>query len=266
MTNWSTAICKTNGINIYYTRTGGGKTPLIMLHGLTANGVCWTALAHALEGEYDVIMPDARGHGKSSVPDYGYRYEDHANDVDGLIKALGLPTPILIGHSMGGMTAAVVASRNPKLLRGLILADPTFLSPKVQREIRDSDVADQHRRILNTSLDEVMAEVRSRHLDRSSETLELIARARLQTSMSAFDILTPPNPDYMQLVSAIDVPSLLVIGDTASVVSPAVAAELQRLNPGFHVEQIRESGHGVHYDQPERFAAVVKSFLRSIAF
>lgn len=261
MPDWSTAICETNGINIYYTRTGGSKPPLILLHGLTANGACWTTLAHSLEGEYDVIMPDARGHGKSSVPDYGYRYEDHANDVVGLIKALRLPPPILIGHSMGGMTAAVVASRNPKLLRGLILADPTFLSPKVQREIRDSDVADQHRQILNTSLDEVVAEARIRHPDRSWDTLELIARARLQTSMRAFDVLTPPNPEYMQLVSAIDVPSLLVIGDTASVVSPAVATELQRLNPRVHVEQIREAGHGVHYDQPERFAAVVKSFL-----
>lgn len=38
-------------------------------------------MAHTLEKEYDVIMPDAREHGKSSVPDYGYRYEDHANDV-----------------------------------------------------------------------------------------------------------------------------------------------------------------------------------------
>jgi pimeloyl-ACP methyl ester carboxylesterase len=261
MPDWSTAICETNGINIYYTRTGGSKPPLILIHGLTANGGCWTTLTHSLEGEYDVLMPDARGHGKSSVPDYGYRYEDHANDVVGLIKALRLPPPILIGHSMGGMTAAVVASRNPKLLRGLILADPTFLSPKVQREIRDSDVADQHRRILNTSLDEMVAEARIRHPDRTWDTLELIARARLQTSMSAFDVLTPPNPEYMQLVSAIDVPSLLVIGDTASVVSPAVATELQRLNPRVQVEQIREAGHGVHYDQPERFAAVVKSFL-----
>ncbi|HEY9165074.1 MAG TPA: alpha/beta hydrolase [Candidatus Kryptonia bacterium] len=263
MTDWSTAICETNGIKIHYTRTGGSKSPLILLHGLAANGACWTSFAHAIEGEHDVIMPDARGHGKSSVPDYGYRYEDHANDVVGLIQALRLPPPILLGHSMGGMTAAVVASRKPKILRGLILADPTFLSPKVQREVRDSDVADQHRRILNTSLDEVVAEARIRHPDRSSDTIELIARARLQTSMSAFDVLTPPNPDYMQLVSAIDVPSLLVIGDKG-VVSSAVAAELQRLNRRFQIEQIREAGHGVHYDQPERFAVVVKSFLRLI--
>jgi pimeloyl-ACP methyl ester carboxylesterase len=209
-------------------------------------------------------MPDARGHGKSSVPDYGYRYEDHANDVVGLIEALRLSHPILIGHSMGGLVAAVVASRNPELLRCLILADPTFLSPKVQREIRDSDVADQHRRYLNRSLDDVVAEARTRHPDRSLDTIELICRARLQTSLAAFEVLTPPNPDYMQVMRAIEVPSLLVIGGPAGVVSSEVAADLQRLNPRLQVEQIPEAGHGLHYDQPERFAVVVKSFLRSI--
>ena len=222
-------------------------------------------MAHAIEGDYDVIMPDARGHGKSSVPDYGYRYEDHANDVVGLIEALRLSPPVLIGHSMGGLVAAVVASRNPELLRCLILADPTFLSPKVQREIRDSDVADQHRRYLNMSLDDVVAEARIRHPDRSSDTIQLIARARLQTSMGAFDVLTPPNPNYMQVVSAIEVPSLLVIGGSAGVVTLDVAANLQRLNPRLQVEQIPEAGHGIHYDQPERFAVLVKSFLRSIS-
>jgi len=263
MTDWNKAVCETNGINIHYTRTGGGKPTLVLLHGLTANGACWTGVAHILEKEYDIIMPDARGHGKSSVPDYGYRYEDHANDVIGLINSLKLPPPVLLGHSMGGMTAAIVASRSPKLLRGLILADPTFLSIKVQREIRDSDVGDQHRRILDRSLEELVADLQSGHLTRSSDTIELIARARLQTSMAAFDVLTPPNPDYKQLVSAIDVPSLLVIGDKG-VVSSVVAEELQRLNPRFQVDQIPEVGHGLYYDQPEHFAAVVGSFIRSI--
>jgi N-formylmaleamate deformylase len=217
-----------------------------------------------MQADYDVIMPDARGHGKSSVPDFGYRYEDLANDVVGLIKALRLPPPILIGHSMGGLTAAVLASRNAELIRCLVLADPTFLSPKMQREIRDSDVADQHRRYLNMSLDDLVAEARIRHPHRSLDTIQRIARARLQTSLAAFDVLTPPNPDYMQVVSAIQVPSLLVIGGSAGVVTPGVAADLQCLNPRLRVEQIPRAGHGLHYDQPGRFAVVVKSFLRSI--
>lgn len=91
----------------------------------------------------------------------------------------------------------------------------------------------------------------------------MIARARLQTSMSAFDVLTPPNPDYVQIMRSVDVPCLLVLGDKG-VVLPAVAAELQRINPKVQVEIIQNAGHGVHYDQPERFAAVVKSFLHSI--
>jgi N-formylmaleamate deformylase len=264
LTDWTTGNCETNGINIHFTRTGGSKPPLILLHGLTANGACWSVLAHALEEHYDVIMPDARGHGKSSVPDFGYRYEDHANDVVGLIEALRLSHPILIGHSMGGMIAALVASHNPELLLCLILADPTFLSPKVQREIRDSEVADQHRRYLTMSLEDLVAEARSRHPDRSLDTIELLARARLQTSMAAFDVLTPPNPDYRQMVSAIKVPTLLVIGGSAGVVSPDVAADLKCLNPRVQVERIPEAGHGLHYDQPERFAVVVESFLRSI--
>jgi N-formylmaleamate deformylase len=263
MTSWGTAICETNGIKIHYTRTGGNKPTLILLHGLMANGLCWTGLAQVLEEEYDIIMQDARGHGKSSVPDYGYRYEDHANDVAGLINALKLPSPILIGHSMGGMTAAVVASRKPNLLRGLILADPTFLCPKIQREVYESNIADKHRKFLNMSLDEAVADVLARHPNRPLETLELLARARLQTSMSAFEVLTPPNPDYKQLVGKIDIPSLLLIGDRG-VVTSVVAEELQRLNPKMQVEQIQEAGHGLYLDQPERFAAIVKSFLHSI--
>jgi pimeloyl-ACP methyl ester carboxylesterase len=263
MTDWNIALCKTNGINIHYTRTGGNKPTLVLLHGLTANGACWTGLAHILEKEYDIIMPDARGHGESSVPDFGYRYKDHANDVIGLIKSLRLPPPVLLGHSMGGLTAAVVASRSPKLLRGLILADPTFLSITVQREIRDSDVGDQHRRILSKSIEELVVDLQSRHPNRSSDIINLIARAQLQTSMAAFDVLTPPNPDFKKLVSAIDIPSLLVFGDKG-VVSFVVAEELKRLNRKFKIDQIPEVGHGLHYDQPDRFAAIVRSFILSI--
>src|SRR5512142_3100685 len=200
MANWSTAICETNGIRMHYSRTGDRKSPLILLHGLTANGLCWSVIAHTLEEEYDVIMPDFRGHGKSSVPDYGYRYDDHANDVIGLVNSLGISAPVLIGHSMGGLVAAVVASHYPTLIRGLILADPTFISSRQQREVRDSDVADQHRRVLNGSLAELVEDLKTKHPQRSLATIELIARARLETSLSAFDVLTPPNPDYHQLV------------------------------------------------------------------
>ena len=264
MTNWMSGVCEANGINIHYLRTGGCKPPLVLLHGLTGSGACWIPLARALEGEYDVVMPDARGHGNSSTPLNGYRYEDHASDVVGLIQGLGLAAPVLLGHSMGGMTAAVVASQIATAIRGVILADPTFLSPQRQREVHESDVVEQHRRLLSLNKDDVLAQLRVRHPHRSSEFIELLAEARLQTRIDAFDVLTPPNPEYHELVSTIYVPILLVIGDNG-VVSLETARELQNLNPRLRVEQIQDVGHGLPYDQPDRFEAVVRSFLRSVA-
>ena len=64
-------------------------------------------------------------------------------------------------------------------------------------------------------------------------------------------------------MSKIDVPSLLVFADKG-VVSSVVAEELQRLNPGLQIEQIREAGHALQFDQAELFAAVVGSFIHSI--
>ncbi|MBV8252041.1 MAG: alpha/beta hydrolase [Chitinophaga sp.] len=263
MANWQTRVCEANNIHIHYTSTGGNKPPVILLHGLMTDGLCWTPLARELEKDYDVIMPDARGHGQSSVPDVGYQYADLANDVIGLINVLRLQAPMLIGHSMGGMTAAVVAAHKPNLLRGVILADPTFLSPQMQQTVHESDIADQHQQMLEKPLEEVMAAARARHPHRSAELIELYSKARLQTSMKAFEVLTPPNPDFKQLVRKINIPSLLVLGDKG-VVTSVVAEELQQLNPGMQIAQIAEAGHSLHIDQAARFTAIVKHFLGAI--
>ena len=80
----------------------------------------------ALAGEYDMILPDARGHGLSDQPPTGYAPQDHAADVAGLIRGLGLERPILIGHSMGAGVAATVAAHYPDLVAGAILEDPPW--------------------------------------------------------------------------------------------------------------------------------------------
>lgn len=259
-TNWISGICHANGIHIHYLRTGGCKPPLVLLHGLTGSGRCWIPVARGLAHDYDVVMPDARGHGKSSTPPDGYRYEDYAGDVVGLIKELRLPAPVLVGHSMGGMTAAVIASQRASDIRGVILADPTFLSPQRQREVHESDVVDQHRRLLFFHETELVAQLRARHPHRSPEIIELLAGARLETRIQAFDILTPPNPEYRELVRSIQVPVLLVIAD-GGVVSLETARDLQSVNPRLRIEQIQNAGHGLPYDQPDRFESLVRSFL-----
>ena len=257
MTTWTAAVCETNGISIHYHRSGGAKDPVLLLHGLMGSGLSWTPVAKVLAAGFDVIMPDARGHGGSSAPDSGYGYDDHASDAIGLIHALGLARPLIVGHSMGGMTAAVVASRMGGDIAGLVLVDPTFLSPELQREVYASDVADQHRRALRLSKEELMAEAVARHPRRPREIVELQVEARLDTSIAAFDVLAPPNPDYREVVRAIEVPTLLVIGDRSPVVTPEMAASLQALNELVRVEQIQDAGHGLPFDQPGRLGALL---------
>lgn len=264
MMPWTQGACATNGIRMHYLRTGGALPPVVLLHGLMGSGACWTPLARALEGECDVVMPDARGHGGSSAPSSGYRYEDHADDVVGLIRALELSRPVLLGHSMGGMTAAVVASRGAAVLRGLVLVDPTFLSLVMQREVRDSDVADQHRSALVLSQADLVAQGLARHPRRAPELIALQAAARLETRMAAFDVLTPLNPAYRDVVRAIGVPTLLVIGDRSPVVTPTMATELAALNPHLHVAQVPDAGHGLPFDQPDQLSTVVGAFLREV--
>jgi N-formylmaleamate deformylase len=77
------------------------------------------------------------------------------------------------------MTAAVVASQLATAIRAVILADPTFLSPQRQREVHESDVVEQHRRLLSLNKGEVLAQARVRHPHRSSEFIELLGEARL---------------------------------------------------------------------------------------
>jgi N-formylmaleamate deformylase len=130
MPEWFSGEVIANGIKIHYWRTGGEGPPVVFSHGITDNGLCWTRLARALEDVYDVIMPDARGHGFSDAPDEGYAPGDQAADLAGLIQALGLikPRPVLIGHSMGAATTAAAAADYPELVRCAILEDPPWMA------------------------------------------------------------------------------------------------------------------------------------------
>ncbi|WP_246779671.1 alpha/beta fold hydrolase [Rhizobium sp. BK313] len=102
LANCTSGRCQANGIDIHFLRTGGDKPPLVALHGLIGSGACLSPVARTLKGDFDVILPDARGHGQSSGPVSGYSYPELAADVIGLIEKLALDQPILLGHSMGG--------------------------------------------------------------------------------------------------------------------------------------------------------------------
>ena len=97
--SWTSAYVETSRIKLHYHRTGGNKSVLVLAHGLTDNGLCWTRLVHGLEADYDLVMVDARGHGLSAKPETGYVVEDHAADLADVMHALNLQQPALLGQS-----------------------------------------------------------------------------------------------------------------------------------------------------------------------
>lgn len=257
---WSRDLCRANGIEIHYYRSGGAKPPLVVLHGLIGSGACLQRLVRGLEDRFDIILPDARGHGDSAAPETGYSYGDLAADAAALIDALQLDAPVLAGHSMGGMTAAFVAGELGVPVSALILIDPTFLSPEWQREVFESGVAEDHSQLLLSTRDELLDQARLKNAGRSVELIAHLVDARLRTSLGAFEILTPPNPDWRELVRNISVPTLLLIGDRG-VVSVDTACELQSLNPLLRYERIPDAGHGMPYDRPEQLGEAMRLFL-----
>ena len=260
---WLTGSSEVNGVEVHYRRIVADGPQLVALHGLMGSGAVWSPFVRNLGDGFDVLLPDARGHGSSSVPANGYMYEDHADDVCELIRSLGLNKPILIGHSMGGMIAALVASRLGSRLGGVVLVDPTFISPEWQREVYESDVFEQHRRFLETDRDELITQARARKTSRTAEMIEIVTDARLRTSIKALDVLTPPNPDPMTLIESITAPILLVRGGRG-IVSQQVAEALAAVNPNLRLETIEDAGHAIPYDEPERLAQLVKRFCASL--
>lgn len=159
---WTNGIVESNGIDLQYLRSGGKKSPLVALHGLIGSGACLLPLARPLTASFDVILPDARGHGRSSAPARGYTYNDMASDMIGLSRELKLNRPVLVGHSMGGMTAAVVGATLGSAVSALILIDPTFISLEWQREVYGSNIAAEHQEMLKWARDDLIAKARCR--------------------------------------------------------------------------------------------------------
>jgi len=132
MSKWFDKYIYTNGLKLHYYRTGGDKPQVVINHGAGDDGLCWTHVVMELEHDYDVIMPDARGHGKSASGKGDYSLQQRVADLAGLIKALKLDRPVVGGHSMGADTSMHLAAEHPRLIRGVFLEDPPITLPGEQ--------------------------------------------------------------------------------------------------------------------------------------
>lgn len=265
--NWQAADVRANGLKMHYYRTGGRGPVIVLFHGITDNGLCWAPLARALEAEYDVVMPDARGHGLSDDGN-DYTPESHAADAAAFIAALGLERPVIGGHSMGGLTATLVAARHPDLARAVILEDPAWSRPETaeMRQARPAFAAEWRRKLAlqqAQSPEELLAQGRRDNPDWSAAELEPWVIAKQQVRLSVLNYVDGARPAWQDVVTGITIPGLLITGDPEKgvIISPEWAAEAAAIWPALEVVQIPRTGHSIRREGFDTYVKAVKAFL-----
>ncbi|MDD4821748.1 MAG: alpha/beta hydrolase [Bacteroidales bacterium] len=123
---WSDGFVYDNGVRIHYYHAtpAPGKPVIVMVHGVTDNGLCWTTLTWKLQDSYDIYMLDTRGHGLSDPFMPSDNGETLIKDVVGFVMAMKFEKPILMGHSMGAATVMRVGAEYPDLAKAVIMLDP----------------------------------------------------------------------------------------------------------------------------------------------
>lgn len=260
------------GVKIHYYRTGGNKPPFILLHGATDNGLCWTPIAEWLAEKYDVIMPDAQGHGLSDRFGGDFYFDAPTDHVAGLVKELGLKKPLVMGHSMGAGTATNVAVKYPSLPGAIILEDPGWMPQEVTetsglkrvppRDFLMKQLVGYH---MKTAA-EILAEGKAQNPLWSEAELIPWAASKLQADSTMFSrpLLNPRS--YTELVPKIKCPTLLLIADGGIVPVAAAqnAAKIWKSRQPFKWVLIKGAGHNIRREQTEAFKKAVSDFLKEL--
>ena len=262
---WTDSFVMANGIRVHYWRTGGDKPALVMLHGSSDDGLCWTSLAKELTSDYDVILPDARGHGLSDPAAATDPADAQAEDVAALIRGLKLDRPIVMGHSMGASSAAWFGAKYPDMARAIVLEDPGLL-PRTGRG--RMDVEGVHARILarnQTSYDDLVKGCVESSPKWGLEECRIWAPSkRLHHPSNAYRYRTfAERPPMTELFGKIAVPTLILKAD-ADGDTRAKNQEVAAVLRNGRIVHIDGAGHNVRREEKAALLAALRDFLSAL--
>jgi pimeloyl-ACP methyl ester carboxylesterase len=274
-------------LNVAVDGPAGGPA-VVLLHGITSSIRTWDWMVPALAERYRVIRLDFRGHGGSGrTPDH-YGFEDYLSDAVAVCEQVAGGSCTVVGHSLGGGTAAGLAQRHPELVTAIALEDPPLVAARETTPPVDSTLMDAFR-LMRTTIPELQAsgiplETLAEVLGRApsgngtpyAEVLHQDALVSMAAGMLDVDatVLDPVLESRMEPVfdpsQPIPVPTLVLPADPASpdaVARPEHIEQLVSRTPHAEVRVMAGSGHLVHDELAQRdtFLEEVRSFLDRVA-
>jgi N-formylmaleamate deformylase len=270
--HWTKNEIDVDGVKIHYTRTGdSNKPPVVLAHGFSDNGLCWLPLALDLEADYDLILPDARGHGLSARVKPGENM-DLIADTAGLIRALGLNQPVLGGHSMGANTSAQVGAHYPGLVRALVLEDPPWRDwepPKEPEPGKEGqprpNPMDWILRMEKLSVEELITGCRKDNPTWQEAELRPWAESKKQFDYNFLQRMSGnPFQDWKEVFQAIRCPTLLITANPSkgAIVQPKTALMVHSMNSKIKVVRIPRAGHSIRRENYPKYLSAVRAFLK----
>lgn len=237
-------------------------TPLLIAHGLYGSGRNWGVIAKRLSDTRRVITVDMRNHGQSFWSD-AHEYTDLAGDLAEVIDHLGGPMDV-VGHSMGGKAAMMLALTRPDTLRRLVVGDiapVAYSHTQIQfiEAMRAVDLAAVQRRsdanaqLAALGVDEALCSFLTQSLDVAEKKWRLNLDALAQ-NMPA--ILGFPAPS-----ATFDGPTLFLSGGASDYVARAYRPAITALFPNARFAKIPKAGHWLHAENPRAFEANVRAYL-----
>lgn len=247
-----------------HTTTLGESGPLVAFcHGLFGQGKNWTTVAKAIAEDYRVLLVDMPHHGRSPWPDH-FDYVDVADRVAELFRA---DDPVaLVGHSMGGKAAMVLALDRPALVNRLVVADiaPVAYSHSQSHLIAAMRALDPASVETRSDADRALAdkietdEVRAFLL----QSLDLKAK-RWRLNLDVLDREMSRLTGFPEVTGSFDGPALFLAGALSDYVTPEARPIIKSLFPNARQAKIPGAGHWLHAEKPREFEAAARSFLNA---
>ena len=251
------------GISLEVQEQGAGDISLVFLHYWGGTHRTWNKVTAELQSSYRTVTYDMRGWGESGASSNGYSIAALADEAMALVEHFALSCYILIGHSMGGKVAQLVASRRPPGLLGLVLVAPATPTPTLlPEEAKQQQIHayDNRGTVLQT-----IAFLSEGSLD--PDTVEQVVRDSLSGTPEAKRAwpATAMLEDISTEVSKIAVPTLVLAGEQDRLDSiEQHRREVVARIAGATLEVIPQSGHLLPLDEPERTARAIREFVDQI--